>query len=59
MNEIGNIYLQLGNLDKIMELYSEATRIYRNAGLTDDQLVIFGLSLWRFECVQPEAAGAA
>jgi hypothetical protein len=42
-----------------MESYIEALRIYRNGNVSDDHLVIYGRSLWRFEVVQPEAAGAA
>ena len=44
---------------EVMECYTNALRIYREAGVSDDHLVIYGRSLWRFECVQPEAAGAA
>ena len=59
LNEIGNINLQLGNVEAMMSAYTEALRIYREAGVNDDHLIIYGRSLWRFECVQPEAAGAA
>ena len=59
LNEIGNIELQRGHVDLVMECYTEALRIYRRANVSDDHLVVFGKSLWRFELVQPEAAGAA
>jgi len=59
LNEIGNIELQRGNITNMMRCYEEALRIYRKAGVSDDQLVIFGMKLWRFEEVQPRAAGAA
>jgi tetratricopeptide (TPR) repeat protein len=59
LNEIGNIELQMGNIEGVMQSYTEALRIYREAGESDDHLVIFGCSLWRFEAVQPAAAGAA
>ena len=59
LNEIGNIELQRGNLEGMMACYSEALAIYREAGIRDDQLVVFGRNLWRFEVVHPRAAGAA
>jgi tetratricopeptide (TPR) repeat protein len=59
LNEIGNIHLQLGNIEAVMECYEEALRIYRKAGVSDEHLVIYGRRLWRFEVVQPAAAGAA
>jgi tetratricopeptide (TPR) repeat protein len=59
LNEIGNIELQRGNLPGVMRNYTEACRIYRASGLSEDQLVIYGRSLWRFELVQPNAAPVA
>ena len=59
LNEMGNIHLQLGNIDDVMKCYSEALRIYKKAELNDDQLVIYGQSLWRFDVVQPKAAAMA
>lgn len=59
LNEIGNIELQRGNVEDVMKCYEEALRIYRKGGVSDDHLVIYGRSLWRFEVIQPEAAGAA
>lgn len=59
LNEIGNIELQRGNIDEVMTCYEEALRIYRKGNVSDDHLVIYGKSLWRFDLVQPEAAGAA
>lgn len=59
LNEIGNIELQRGNVEGMMACYSEALAIYREAGIRDDQLVVFGRNLWRLEVVHPRAAGAA
>lgn len=59
LNELGNIELQRGHVEEVMDCYTEALRIYRRSGVTDDHLVVYGKSLWRFEVVQPEAAGAA
>jgi tetratricopeptide (TPR) repeat protein len=59
LNEIGNIELQRGNVDRMMACYTEALRIYRRAQISDDHLVVYGKSLWRFELVHPVAAGAA
>jgi len=58
-NEIGNIELQRGNAGPMMEAFSEAARIYRKAGMSDDCLVVYGKSLYGFEVVHPNAAGAA
>ena len=64
LNEIGNIEFQLGNTPQVMAAYGDALRIYRRMGDGDgeagyDSLVIYGQGLWRFELVQPCAAGAA
>jgi len=60
LNEIGNIELQRGRIDELMKCYCEALRIYRRAeNADDDLLVVYGKSLWRFDLVQPAAAGAA
>jgi hypothetical protein len=60
LNEIlGNIELQMGNVEEVMGCYAAALRIYREADVSDDHLVIYGQSLWRFEIIQPAADGAA
>jgi hypothetical protein len=59
LNEIGNIQMQRGNVKELMDNYTQAARIYRKAGMPDDHLVVFGTDLFRFEIVQPDAAGAA
>eukprot|EP00934_Nitzschia_sp_Nitz4_P003003 Nitzschia sp. Nitz4//scaffold64_size103689//57495//59636//NITZ4_004437-RA/size103689-processed-gene-0.189-mRNA-1//-1//CDS//3329556133//2993//frame0 len=59
LNEIGNIALQLGRIDEVMHAYSEALRIYRSECMDDDNLVVYGLKLWRFELVHPVAAASA
>jgi tetratricopeptide (TPR) repeat protein len=56
LNEIGNIELQSGNVEQVMECYAAALRICREADVSDDHLVIYGRSLWRFEIIQPAAA---
>jgi tetratricopeptide (TPR) repeat protein len=59
LNEIGNIELQVGNIEEVMTCYTEALRIYNKAGMDDDRLVVYGVRLWRFGLVQPEAAAMA
>mmetsp|Transcript_25838 Transcript_25838/g.70957 ORF Transcript_25838/g.70957 Transcript_25838/m.70957 type:complete len:816 (-) Transcript_25838:577-3024(-) len=59
LNEIGNIEMQLGNLDAMMECYSNALRIYKEVGMVNESVVVYGLRLWRFDVVHPEAAAAA
>jgi tetratricopeptide (TPR) repeat protein len=59
LNEIGNIELQLGNVEELMTCFTEALRIYRKAGMDDNNLVIFGERLFRFEIVHPNTASAA
>jgi hypothetical protein len=51
--------MQRGNVKELMDNYTQAARIYRKAGMPDDHLVVFGTDLFRFEIVQPDAAGAA
>ncbi len=58
LNEIGNIEMQLGNLQGMMKCYTEALRIYKEAGMVDE-LVVYSLSLWRFNIIHPEAAPVA
>ena len=59
LNEIGNLEMQLGNLDGMMECYTQALRIYKEAGLSNERVIVYGLKLWRFNVVQPEAAPVA
>ena len=59
LNEIGNLRLLEGNLSEMMKYYADALRIYRKAGVGEDQLIVYGRKLWRFELVHPPAAGAA
>ena len=58
LNEIGNIEMQLGNLQGMMKCYTEALRIYKEAGMVDE-LVVYSLSLWRFNIIHPDAAPVA
>ncbi len=59
LNEIGNIEMQLGNLDGMMKCYAEALRIYREAKMAEESVVVHCLELWRFDMVHPGAASAA
>ena len=59
LNEIGNIELQQGNVEELMACFTEALRIYRKAGMDDNNLVIFGERLFRFEIIHPNTASAA
>lgn len=59
LNEIGNIEMQRGNLDTMMGCYTEALRIYKEAGMVDETVLVYGLRLWRFDLVHPEAAPVA
>jgi tetratricopeptide (TPR) repeat protein len=59
LNEIGNIELQRGNVKELMSCFTEALRIYRKANMDDNNLVIYGSRLFRFELAHPNAAPVA
>jgi len=59
LNEIGNIEMQLGNLEGMMKCYIEALRIYKEAGMVDEPVIVHSLKLWRFNIVHPESAPVA
>ena len=59
LNEIGNIEMQLGNIDGMMKCYTNALRIYKDAGMVNERVIVYGLKLWRFNLVHPEAASVA
>ena len=58
LNEIGNIHLAQGNVIPMMEALNEASRIYRNAGLSPSSLTVDG-QLYNFDIPCPNAAPAA
>jgi tetratricopeptide (TPR) repeat protein len=59
LNEIGNVEMQLGNLEGMMRCYTEALRIYKEAGMVNEHVIVYSLRLWRFNIVHPEAAPVA
>jgi len=59
LNEIGNIELQLGNVKGMMTSLTKALRIYKEAGMFNETVVVYGLRLWRFNITHPEAAAVA
>jgi tetratricopeptide (TPR) repeat protein len=59
LNEIGNIEMQLGNLEGMMKCYTKALRIYKEAGMINEPVIVYSLKLWRFNIVHPEAAPVA
>jgi tetratricopeptide (TPR) repeat protein len=58
-NEIGNIELQLGNVEEVMQCYTKALRIYMMNNQSMDELNILGLALWRFEEISRPVAPVA
>ena len=58
LNEIGNIYLSRGDVIPMMEAFNEASRIYRSAGLSANNVTVSG-QLYAFDISCPEAAPAA
>jgi len=59
LNEIGNIEMRVGNLEGMMKCYTKALRIYKEAGMVDEAVIVYSLRLWRFNIVHPEAAPVA
>jgi tetratricopeptide (TPR) repeat protein len=58
LNEIGNIHLTRGDVIPMMEAFNEASRIYRSAGLSANNVTVSG-QLYAFDISCPEAAPAA
>ena len=59
LNEIGNIYLARGDTRSMMEALNEASRMYRQAGLNPNNVVVNGGHLFALDFALPEAAPAA
>jgi tetratricopeptide (TPR) repeat protein len=59
LNLIGNIHLQLGNLNELMSCYTEAARIYKTCEQSHDSLVIAGHNFYAISKVCPASASAA
>lgn len=58
LNEIGNIHLARGETGPMMEAFNEASRLYEEAGLTPNNVVVSGhLYAWNYSF--PEHAPAA
>jgi tetratricopeptide (TPR) repeat protein len=58
-NDIGNIELQLGNVEELMKCFTMALRFYKMIYQGDDNQLIVGLPLWRFDMISPHAASVA
>lgn len=59
LNHIGNVYLQKGEVDKLMATYSEALRIYHAEGKDASDLVIAGYNFYFLSKLHPECAAVA
>mmetsp|Transcript_5063 Transcript_5063/g.12687 ORF Transcript_5063/g.12687 Transcript_5063/m.12687 type:complete len:1180 (+) Transcript_5063:50-3589(+) len=59
LNEIGNIHHARGDAVPMMEALSEASRLYRAAGLSPNNVVVMEGLLYALELSYPEAAPAA
>jgi len=57
-NEIGNIHLSRGDVIPMMEAFNESSRLYREAGLNPNNVVV-SEHLYALECSFSEAAAAA
>ncbi|KAL7486343.1 hypothetical protein ACHAW6_015561 [Cyclotella cf. meneghiniana] len=58
LTEIGNIHLAQGDVVPMMDAFNEASRLYRAAGLSPQNVVVSG-HLYALEISFPEAAPAA
>jgi hypothetical protein len=59
LNLIGNIHLQLGDLKELMACYTEASRIYKKCGESQDMLVIGGHNFYGLAKLCPGCAPVA
>lgn len=59
LNHIGNVYLQKGDVDKLMATYSEALRIYHAKGKDSIDLIIAGYNFYCLSKLHPECAAVA
>lgn len=59
MNCIGNVHFQKGEMDKSMQFFIEASRMHREAGVSDQNVSIFNSNSWSYEQHANAAAAAA
>lgn len=59
LTEIGNIHLANGDVVPMMDAFNEASRLYRSAGLSPQNIVISGQHAYATDFSFPEAAPAA
>jgi len=58
-NDIGNVHLQMGHTFELMEAFANATRQFRMAGQSEEELVITGFNYFGLSKMHPEAAATA
>ena len=58
LNEIGNIHLARGDVVPMMEAFVEASRVFRQTGLSPQSVAVSG-ELYHFGITCPNAAPAA
>jgi len=58
LNEIGNLHLARGDVVPMMQAFNEASRLYRTAGLSPNNVIVSG-ALYALEVSCPAAAPAA
>jgi tetratricopeptide (TPR) repeat protein len=59
LNLIGNIHLRRANVSKMMQCYTEASRLYREGGHTNESLVIAGYNFYGLSKLHPPCAPTA
>lgn len=59
LNLIGNINLQCGNVEKMMERYAEASRLFRQSFTESDVLIIAGYNFYGISRLYPSCAPVA
>jgi tetratricopeptide (TPR) repeat protein len=59
LNLMGNIHLQFGNVNELMACYTEASRIYKKCGESENMLVIAGHNFYGLAKLCPVCAPVA
>jgi tetratricopeptide (TPR) repeat protein len=59
LNLIGNIYLGCGNINAMMQCYTEAARIARDNDLRNEALIISGINYYGMSKLHPSCAAQA
>lgn len=58
-NHLGNIYLQTGDVERMMDAYTQASRYYRKCGKSETDVIIAGYNYYGLAKLHPPSACTA